>query len=164
VHFVAMYRLRVPIKWGQMLGAMIAAMSVQWTVSRAVANGLITEHLAFARTSKGGFSLMSVEFQAFWEAVIGVLLLIGAAVLVVTNSYKEVREIYIFAGVLVLESLPFLSAVAIAILENSRINSFPFWRNTGIRTAELIGLRPVAMPSVVSTSQPVASEVHREAN
>jgi exo-beta-1,3-glucanase (GH17 family)/cellulose synthase/poly-beta-1,6-N-acetylglucosamine synthase-like glycosyltransferase len=164
VHFVSMYRARVNIKWGQMLGAMIAAMSVQWTVSRAVANGLITEHLAFARTSKGGFSLMSVEFQAFWEAVIGVLLLIGAAVLVVTNSYKEVREIYIFAGVLVLESLPFLSAVAIAILENSRINSFPFWRNTGIRTAELIGLRPVAMPSVVNTSQPVASEVHREAN
>jgi cellulose synthase/poly-beta-1,6-N-acetylglucosamine synthase-like glycosyltransferase/exo-beta-1,3-glucanase (GH17 family) len=164
VHFVAMYRLRVPIKWGQMLGAMIAAMSVQWTVSRAVANGLITEHLAFARTSKGGFSLMSVEFQAFWEAVIGVLLLIGAGVLVVTNSFKEIREIYIFAGVLVLESLPFLSAVAIAILENSRINSFLFWRNTGIRTAELIGLRPVAMPTVVGTSQPVASEVHREAS
>ncbi len=54
VHFVSMYRARVHIKWGQMLGAMIAAMSVQWTVSRAVANGLITEHLAFARTSKGG--------------------------------------------------------------------------------------------------------------
>jgi hypothetical protein len=124
---------------------------------------LITEHLAFARTSKGGFSLMSVEFQAFWEAVIGALLLIGAAVLVVTNI-KDVREIYIFAAVLVLESLPFLSAVAIAILENSRINSFAFWRNTGIRTAELIGLRPVAMPSVVNTSQPVASEVHREAS
>ena len=39
VHFVVLYRLRVPVKWGQMLGAMIAAMSVQWTVSRAVANG-----------------------------------------------------------------------------------------------------------------------------
>jgi len=39
-----------------MLGAMIAAMSVQWTVSRAVAQGLITGHLAFARTSKGGLS------------------------------------------------------------------------------------------------------------
>jgi len=164
VHFVAMYRLRVPVKWGQMLGAMIAAMSVQWTVSRAVANGLITEHLAFARTSKGGFSLMSVEFQAFWEAVIGVLLLIGATVLVVTNNDKQVREIYIFAAVLVLESLPFLSAVAIAILENSRINSFAFWRTTGIRTAELIGLRPVAMPTVVGASQPVASEIHPEAS
>jgi len=164
LHFVVLYRLRVPVKWGQMLGAMIAAMSVQWTVSRAVANGLITEHLAFARTSKGGFSLMSVEFQAFWEAVIGILLLVGAAVLVVTNNQKEVREIYVFAAVLVLESLPFLSAVAIAILENSRVNAFSFWRHAGVRTLELIGLRPVAMPTVASTSQPVASEIHREAS
>lgn len=164
LHFVTLYRLRVHVKAGQMLGAMIAAMSVQWTVSRAVAQGLITEHLPFARTSKGGLSVMSIEFQAFWEAVIGVLLLVGAAVLIVTNSYKEVREIYVFAGVLVLQSLPFLAAVAIAILENSRINAFAFWRNSAIRTAELIGLRPVAMPTTVGTSQPVASEVRREAS
>jgi cellulose synthase/poly-beta-1,6-N-acetylglucosamine synthase-like glycosyltransferase len=162
VHFVAMYRLRVHVKWGQMLTAMVAAMSVQWTVSRAVAQGLITEHLPFARTSKGGFTRMSIEFQAFWEAVIGVLLLAGAAVLVVTNNVKQVWEIYVFAVVLVLESLPFLSAVAIAILESSRINSFEFWRNTAVRTAELIGLRPVG-PSVANSTQPVASEVHREA-
>ncbi|MDP1532657.1 MAG: hypothetical protein Q8L92_03645, partial [Rubrivivax sp.] len=77
---------------------------------------------------------------------------------------KEVREIYIFAAVLVLQSLPFLSAVAIAILESSRINSFTFWRNTGVRSAELIGLRPVAMPTVVGSQQPVASEVRREAS
>ncbi|QWG21185.1 glycosyltransferase [Bradyrhizobium sediminis] len=164
MHFMILYRLRVPVKWGQMLGAMVAAMSVQWTVSRAVANGLITEHLPFARTSKGGLSRMSIEFQAFWEAVIGVLLLVGAAVLIVTNSQKEVREIYIFAAVLVLESLPFLSAVAIAILESSRINSFEFWRYAGVRSAELIGLRPVAMPTVTGASQPVASEVRREAS
>jgi exo-beta-1,3-glucanase (GH17 family)/cellulose synthase/poly-beta-1,6-N-acetylglucosamine synthase-like glycosyltransferase len=164
VHFVALYRLRVPVKMGQMLGAMIAAMSVQWTVSRAVANGLITEHLPFARTSKGGLSMMSIEFQAFWEAVIGVLLLLGAGVLIVSNNYKEVREIYVFAAVLVLESLPFLSAVAIAILESSRINAFAFWRNSAVRTAELIGLRPVAMPTVAGTSQPVTSDIHREAS
>jgi cellulose synthase/poly-beta-1,6-N-acetylglucosamine synthase-like glycosyltransferase/exo-beta-1,3-glucanase (GH17 family) len=163
VHFVAMYRLRVNIKWGQMLSAMIAAMSVQWTVSRAVAQGLITEHLPFARTSKGGLTRMSIEFQAFWEAVIGVLLLAGATVLIVTNNTKQIREIYIYAAVLVLQSLPFLAAVAIAILESSRINSFEFWRSTGVRTAELIGLRPVALPSVGNASQPVASEVHRDA-
>src|SRR4030081_2309672 len=164
VHFVALYRLRVPVKWGQMLGAMVAAMSVQWTVSRAVANGLITEHLPFARTSKGGLSRMSIEFQAFWEAVIGVLLLVGAAVLVATNNYKEVREIYVFAAVLVLESLPFLSAVAIAILENPRVNEFTFWRNTGIRAAELIGLRPVSMPTVAGSSQPWPAEGRQKAN
>jgi exo-beta-1,3-glucanase (GH17 family)/cellulose synthase/poly-beta-1,6-N-acetylglucosamine synthase-like glycosyltransferase len=163
VHFVVAYRLRVPVKTGQMLGAMIAAMSVQWTVSRAVANGLITEHLPFARTSKGGLSRMSIEFQAFWEAVIGVLLLVGAVVLVVMNSSKQVHEIYVFAAVLVLESLPFLSAVAIAILETSRINAFSFWRNSAVRTAELIGLRPVPMPTVISSSPPVTSDIPRKA-
>jgi hypothetical protein len=92
-----------------------------------------------------------------------VLLLIGAAVLVVTNATNQVREIYIFAGVLVLESLPFLSAVAIAILESSRINSFKFWHDAGVRTAELIGLRPAALPTVTApSSQPVASEIRSE--
>jgi exo-beta-1,3-glucanase (GH17 family)/cellulose synthase/poly-beta-1,6-N-acetylglucosamine synthase-like glycosyltransferase len=162
IHFVTLYRLRVPVKTAQMLGAMVAAMSVQWTVCRAVAQGLITEHLAFARTSKGGLSRMSIEFQAFWEAVIGVLLLVGAAVLIACNQYKEVHEIYIFAGVLVLESMPFLSAVAIAILENSRTNQFSFWRHARIRSAELIGLRPAPMPA--KTSSPVATEIHREAS
>jgi hypothetical protein len=155
---------------------MVAAMSVQWTVSRAVAQGLITEHLPFARTSKGGLSRMSIEFQAFWEAVIGVLLLVGAGVLVATNT-KQVRELYIFATVLVLESLPFLSAVAIATLELSRVNAFEFWKNSAVRTAELIGLRPVSLPGVTAgvtapsqlslpgvtaPPQPVASEVQRE--
>jgi hypothetical protein len=163
VHFITLYRLRVHVRTWQMLGAMVAAMSVQWTVSRAVANGLITEHLPFAVTSKGGKSNMSIEFQAFWEAVIGVLLLVGASVLIMSNSAKQVHEIYIFAGVLALQSLPFLSAVAIAILENSRSNDFVWWRNTVVRTAELIGLRPVAMPTVI-TAQPVASEVQREAS
>ncbi len=162
LHFLALYRLRVKIKVPQMLGAMVAAMSVQWTVSRAVAQGLITEHLAFARTSKGGLTMMSVEFQAFWEAVIGVLLLVGAAVLLASNAYREIHEIYIFAGVLVLQSLPFLAAVAIAILENSRINSFAFWRNTGIRTAELIGLRPVGLPGAIPAPQPVGSELPKD--
>ncbi len=157
IHFLTLYRLRVRVSIGQMLGAMVAAMSVQWTVSRAVANGLITEHLPFARTSKGGLSRMSVEFQAFWEAVICVLLWVGCAVLVVTNAQKQITEIYIFAGVLILQSLPFLSAVAIAILENSRINAFTFWRETGIRTAELIGFRRVALPLPASMNPPQAA-------
>jgi glucan 1,3-beta-glucosidase len=156
-HFLILYRLRVPVRSWQMLGAMVAAMSVQWTVSRAVAQGLITEHLAFARTSKGGLSRMSIEFQAFWEAVIGVLLLIGAAILIITNTWR-IPELYIFAAVLILESLPFLAAVAIALLEMSRVNSFAFWRNSAVRTAELIGLRPVWVPELAgSLPQPAVT-------
>jgi exo-beta-1,3-glucanase (GH17 family)/cellulose synthase/poly-beta-1,6-N-acetylglucosamine synthase-like glycosyltransferase len=161
-HFLILYRLRVPVRTWQMLGAMVAAMSVQWTVSRAVAQGLITEHLAFARTSKGGLSRMSIEFQAFWEAVIGVLLLVGAGTLIVTNTLQIV-ELYIFAAVLIIESLPFLSAVAIALLEMSRINSFAFWRNSAVRTAELIGLRPVWVPELAgSLPQPATLTAQRE--
>ena len=157
VHFLALYRLRVPVGIGQMLGAMVAAMSVQWTVSRAVADGLIKDNLPFARTSKGGLSRLSIEFQAFWEAVIGVLLWVGAAVLIITNT-KEVREIEVFAFVLVLQSLPFLSAVALALLENSRINQFAFWRNARIRTAELIGIRPVGIQRQIAGATTLQAE------
>jgi hypothetical protein len=51
----------------------------------------------------------------------------------------------VFAGVLVLQSLPFLSAVAIAVLENVRANEFVYWRNLRTRTGELIGWRPISM-------------------
>ena len=54
VHFVALYRLRVRAGKGQMLGAVFAAMSVQWTVARAVGIGLVKDHLPFVRTAKGG--------------------------------------------------------------------------------------------------------------
>ena len=37
---------------------------------------------------------MSIEFQAFWEAVIGTLLLVGAGVLVASNSFRQITEIY----------------------------------------------------------------------
>ena len=92
------------------------------------------------------------------------MLLINAYVLITSNSYKQITEIYIYAAVLVLQSLPFLAAVAIAILELSRINSFQFWRDSAVRAAELIGLRPVALPGPDGYSQPVPSEVRREAN
>ena len=98
----------------------------------------------------------------FHETMGAVFLVIG--IVISLNGYKQVREIYIFAGVLVLQSLPFLAAVAIALLESSRTNSFAFWRNGAVRTAELIGLRPVRLPTVSSQSQPVASEIRREAN
>ena len=41
-HFVALYRLRVAIPPCQMIGAVFAAMSVQWTVARAVGFGVWT--------------------------------------------------------------------------------------------------------------------------
>lgn len=135
-HFAVVYRLRVRVTLGEMLGAVVAAMSLQWTVAQAVGSGVLKERLPFLRTAKGG-STRSGDFPAFWEAVIAGLLLVGAATLVVTN-YKEVREIYIFAVVLLVQSLPFLSAVAIALVEGTRFNTFAYWRRRGAKAADLL--------------------------
>jgi exo-beta-1,3-glucanase (GH17 family)/cellulose synthase/poly-beta-1,6-N-acetylglucosamine synthase-like glycosyltransferase len=140
VHFVAVYRLRVTTSLGQMLAAMLTAMSVQWTVACALAAGAIKDRLPFVRTAKGGSARRSREFSAFWEAIMGALLVASAMLLVATN-HERIREIYIFAAVLVVQSLPFLSAVAIALLEGSRANDFAVWRSLEARLADLLPRR-----------------------
>ncbi|HET9814566.1 MAG TPA: glycosyltransferase [Xanthobacteraceae bacterium] len=145
-HFIALYRLRVAIAPGQMIGAVVAAMSVQWTVARAVGCGLCKETLPFMRTAKGGATRKGADFPAFWEAVLGALLLVGAAVVVATN-YKQIHELYVFAAVLVVQSLPFLAAVAIAVLEGSRFNEFAYWRSVEAKVAAQLP-QPASVASV----------------
>jgi glycerol uptake facilitator-like aquaporin len=134
LHFIALYRLRVPIPVAQTIGSAFAAMSLQWTVAKAIGDGLIKDHLPFARTAKGGVARIT-SFQAFWEAVFGGLLIAGAIVLVATNQ-NQIREINIFAAVLVIQSLPFLAAVAMATLEGSRLNEFAYWANVRLRLGD----------------------------
>src|SRR5258705_1184390 len=152
-HFIALYRLRVAISFGHMMAAVVAAMSVQWTVARAVGYGIWKESLPFMRTAKGGATSKGPDFPAFWEAVLAALLLIGAVIVVATN-YKQIHEINIFALVLVVQSLPFLAAVAIGALEASRFNSFGYWRGIRARFAlpgrAVIAKAPVDQKSVVS--------------
>jgi hypothetical protein len=121
---------------GQLLGSVFAAMSVQWTVARAVGFGVIKDRLPFVRTSKGGLR-RATDFHAFWEAVLAGLLILGAIVLVWTN-YKEVREIDIFALVLVVQSLPFIAAVGLAVVERTRLNEFAYWHSVEARVARLL--------------------------
>jgi glucan 1,3-beta-glucosidase len=160
--FVSLYRLRVSINKKQTLGAVIAAMSVQWTVAHAVWDGLVKDHLPFARTAKGGRARLKADFQAFWEAVIGGLLILGATVLVATND-KAVTEIYIFAAVLVVQSLPFLAATLIAAFDGNRINDFAYWSDLHARTLALARRRP-ALPKVmpkIMAEAPVAAPAEK---
>jgi exo-beta-1,3-glucanase (GH17 family)/cellulose synthase/poly-beta-1,6-N-acetylglucosamine synthase-like glycosyltransferase len=128
IHFIALYRRRVPIPLGQATGAMIAAMAMQWTVARAVANSILKDHLTFVRTDKGGKgrARRRVAFPAFNEAILGGLLLLGAAIVFQTN-YERVQEINLFSYVLLVQSLPFLAAVVLAAFESSRANDFALW-------------------------------------
>ena len=159
VHFISLYRLRVAIPGNQMLGAVFAAMALQWTVARAVAVGLIKHRLPFIRTAKGGAARRSAEFPAFWEAVIGALLIASAIFLYATN-WEQVREINLFALVLVVQSLPFLASVTLAAIEGTRANDLAAWRGLETRLASLLpGRAPGVSATVTALSEtPVAAD------
>ena len=144
VHFIALYRRRVAIPPVQAAASMVAAMSMQWTVARAVWNGLVKDHLTFVRTAKGGAARKRVAFPAFEEAVLGGLLMLGGFVVFSTN-WERVREINLFGCVLLVQSLPFIAAAALAAFENSRLNDFALLRNLEARlvdaTAQFIPIR-----------------------
>ena len=160
LHFAALYRLRVNIPAGQMIGSALAAMSVQWTVARAVALGLIKDRLPFVVTAKGGAAKRGEDFPAFWELVIGTLLIGSAGALYWTN-FERVQEINLFALVLVIQSLPFMAAALLATLEMSRFNEYATWQRLDARLAALRPRRPVPraepvpVPVTVSNRQPI---------
>jgi exo-beta-1,3-glucanase (GH17 family)/cellulose synthase/poly-beta-1,6-N-acetylglucosamine synthase-like glycosyltransferase len=148
LHFLGLYAQRVKHAPGVTAGAAIAAMSVQLTVARAVFEGLVKQHMPFIRTAKGGTTARGRQFPAFWEAILAALLISGAALLHVTNS-DEIKEINLFAVVLVVQSLPFIGAVVIASLERSRLNDPAFMRTLRGKITAVLPSRaaPVGTPA-----------------
>jgi hypothetical protein len=127
LHFMVLYRARVRAPLFASIGAALSAMALQFTVSRAVAEGVVHDGLPFMRTAKGGSFGLAQAFPALWEGVLGGLLMLGALVLYLTNV-NQVREISIFSAVLLVQSLPFLAAVGLALVERSPLNEFATWR------------------------------------
>jgi cellulose synthase/poly-beta-1,6-N-acetylglucosamine synthase-like glycosyltransferase/exo-beta-1,3-glucanase (GH17 family) len=114
LHFVSAYRTRVAVPYSQMLGAMVVFMSVQWTVaSAAFKAALPAQKSYFHRTRKGGGGIAHTPFAAMPEAVLGGLLVAGSMTVFVTNIYR-LLETDLFAAILIIQSLPFLSAVVLA--------------------------------------------------
>jgi hypothetical protein len=87
-------------------------------------------------------------------------LILGAVVLVITN-YKQVREINIFAAVLVVQSLPFIAAVALALFERTSLNEFAYWRTLDVRFGEFVARRlgraPAPAPAPVPVPAPASN-------
>ncbi|HKB21939.1 MAG TPA: glycosyltransferase [Methyloceanibacter sp.] len=127
LHFMVLYRTRVKAPIFASLGAALSAMALQFTVGRAVADGVIRDKLPFVRTAKGTAARWSLRFPAIWEAALGAALLLGSLILQVTND-QQVHEVSIFSAVLLVQSLPFLAAVGIALIERSPLNAAATWR------------------------------------
>jgi cellulose synthase/poly-beta-1,6-N-acetylglucosamine synthase-like glycosyltransferase/exo-beta-1,3-glucanase (GH17 family) len=116
-HFVCAYRLRVGVPYRQMLGAMVVFMSVQWTVASAAFKAALPAHSTyFHRTRKGKGAVVGTRIKTMPETVIGALLVAGSITIFATNFYR-VLEADLFATILLIQSLPFLSAVALVWLE-----------------------------------------------
>jgi cellulose synthase/poly-beta-1,6-N-acetylglucosamine synthase-like glycosyltransferase len=148
VHFISLYRLRVAIP-------VFAAMALQWTVARAVGKGVFKNGLPFIRTAKGGSGRRrGSDFPAFWEAVLGALLILSAAYLHGTN-WEQVREIDLFALVLLVQSLPFVASVGLAAMEGSRVNDLAVWRGLEARLAALLPHRTANAEAPVTADKPV---------
>jgi hypothetical protein len=80
----------------------------------------------------------------------GGLLLLGAVIVFASND-TQVREINLFGYVLIVQSLPFLSATSLGLLEGSRINDFAFWRRLQTRLAALLPKQPAVKEVPVAT-------------
>ncbi|MGA7715742.1 MAG: hypothetical protein WCB33_07395, partial [Bradyrhizobium sp.] len=70
----------------------------------------------FHRTRKGGGGTVHGRFAAIPEAVLGALLVAGGITVFVTNTYRLLGT-DLFGAILIIQSIPFLSAVAVAGLE-----------------------------------------------
>jgi cellulose synthase/poly-beta-1,6-N-acetylglucosamine synthase-like glycosyltransferase len=127
-HFGFAYRLRVMVPLRDMIGAMVVFMSMQWTVASAAGSAVLqASAVYFHRTPKGAArnEAHRSRFPARSEAVLGALLVIGATILFASNVHR-VFDVDLFASVLLMQSLPFLSAVALALLERVRPNSLSY--------------------------------------
>lgn len=152
VHFLVLYWARVRAPVFVSLGAAFSAMALQLTVGRAVTEGLIKDKVPFMRTAKGCAGRLTERFPALWEGVLGLLLILGSSVLYLSNE-SQAREIYIFSAVMLVQSLPFVAALAITVLERSPLNEFAIWR----RVALLAAYRPRFPRGRQPTAGPPAS-------
>jgi cellulose synthase/poly-beta-1,6-N-acetylglucosamine synthase-like glycosyltransferase len=150
LHFMVLYRTRVRAPVFASLGAAVSAMALQFTVGRAVTDGVIKDGLPFVRTAKGGAARWNRAFPAVWELVLGSLLMLGSLTLHYTNE-QRVYEISVFSAVLFVQSLPFLAAVLLAVIERTPFNEFAAWRRLASLSTYLPrlprGPAPTAGPS-----------------
>lgn len=116
MHCVLLYRTRVRVPMPKIVGAAVAAMSLQLTIAGAVLNGLIRDNLPFRRTDKGGNVKKSMDHPVRWETTLGLALLAAALTLYLTNETRIV-ELNVFALTLAIQSLPFLAATVMRAIE-----------------------------------------------
>lgn len=126
-----LYEERVRCSWVQKVGAAVAGMALTHTVGRAIWQGVFTSGRPFVRTPKCENQPAIVQGLLHAREEIGLMLgLWGAALAIVIVFGHENRDAFLWAGLLAVQSLPYLAALA-----TSMINVMPALR-LGRRTAK----------------------------
>ncbi|WP_193552288.1 glycosyltransferase [Oleisolibacter albus] len=110
-----LYEARVKCSFADKISAAIAGMALTHTVGRAVWQGLFTKGRPFVRTPK--CEDQPALIQGFLYAKEEVMLMLGLWITAVAVAWKEGgdnRDAYIWALMLVVQSLPYIAALAVA--------------------------------------------------
>lgn len=118
VHSFVLYRTRVKANLFHSLLGAIAAMSLQLTIFKAVFDGFVKDGLPFKRTEKGGNTKQSSNNPIKNEFILAFLLL-GSFVALIVNNEHEIVEVYLFAATLLVQSIPYISAIVLRMIEIS---------------------------------------------
>lgn len=116
LHAFILYRTRVKIDFVSSFFGAIAAMSLQLTIFRAVWDGFVKDNLPFKRTEKGGNSKKRSDNPMKDEQTLAILLFVSFVALIATNK-QQIVEIYLFAFTILVQSIPYFSAIALRFIE-----------------------------------------------
>ncbi len=115
LHTFILYRTKVKATFKEILLSSIASMSLQLIIFKAVFDGFIKDGLPFKRTEKGGKAKKSAN-PIKYETILCVLLLTAFVSLIYTNK-SGIIEIYVFAATIFIQTIPYISAIIMRILE-----------------------------------------------
>jgi hypothetical protein len=116
LHTFILYRMKVRATLKDTVLSSIASMSLQLIIFKAVFDGFVKDGLPFKRTQKGGKAKKTSEYPIKHETILAVLLLISFFALIFTN-HSGIVEIYVFAATILIQSIPYISAIIMRMLE-----------------------------------------------
>ncbi|MDD5202005.1 MAG: glycosyltransferase family 2 protein [Sulfurimonas sp.] len=122
IHAFVLYRTRVKANFYHSLLGAIAAMSLQLTIFKAVYDGFVKDKLPFKRTEKGGNTKKVSTDNSNQEAILAILLIGSFAGLILTNE-QEIVEVYVFASTLLVQSVPYVSAMILKAIEKASLKA-----------------------------------------
>lgn len=116
LHAFILYRTRVKMTIKETMLSAIASMSLQLVIFKAVYDGFVKDGLPFKRTEKGGNTKKTSTNPIKHEMILATLLTISFFALYFTN-YTRVTEIYVFSFTLLVQSIPYYSAIILRWIE-----------------------------------------------